>query len=128
MSLFSSDTNKNNDLIFSLKSCIYYIISKIRCAENYAKYLKKFKNINNATISFSKLNTGFYFEKQKKLKRSKRLAFYTSFDAWFSDFRFTFFRDLVFNVGKIGGLTLLYYFAPDLFNLINNSFNFGTTG
>ena len=53
----------------------------------------------------------------------KRTIFYTSIEDWFSDFRYSFIRDMAYNVGKIAALSLLHYFAPNVVTWLSNTFN-----
>ncbi|XP_063883574.1 uncharacterized protein LOC135112739 [Scylla paramamosain] len=48
-------------------------------------------------------------------------ARFGSFEAWLNAFMYTFKRDTIFNVAKIGGLILLYYFAPEVFTWVSGT-------
>lgn len=52
----------------------------------------------------------------------RRIMFFTTFDAWLAAFQQTFKRDMILNVGKVGGLILLHYLAPDLLAWLSNTF------
>ena len=47
---------------------------------------------------------------------------FDSTEAWVDAFMYTFKRDTIFNVAKIGGIILLYYLAPDVLTWYNDSF------
>lgn len=51
-----------------------------------------------------------------------RFAGFGSFDAWLDAFIHTLKRDTIFNVGKIGGIILLYYLAPGVLTWFTNTF------
>ncbi|MPC20994.1 hypothetical protein E2C01_013966 [Portunus trituberculatus] len=48
-------------------------------------------------------------------------ARFGSFEAWLDAFMYTLKRDTIFNVAKIGGLILLYYFAPEVFTWVSGT-------
>lgn len=45
-----------------------------------------------------------------------------TFDAWLNAFMYTLKRDTIFNVGKIGGIILLYYLAPGVLYWFSDTF------
>ncbi|KAK3858991.1 hypothetical protein Pcinc_034854 [Petrolisthes cinctipes] len=52
----------------------------------------------------------------------RRIMLFTTLDAWVAAFQQTFKRDMIFNVGKVGGLILLHYLAPDLLAWFTDTF------
>lgn len=52
----------------------------------------------------------------------RRIMLFTTFDAWLAAFQQTFKRDMILNVGKVGGLILLHYLAPGLLSWLSNTF------
>ncbi|XP_042239974.1 uncharacterized protein LOC121878062 [Homarus americanus] len=87
----------------------------------------QYLNAFNSWLKQSKWKNPFLSAVTRSSRRegSRNLLPYFSFDSWFSVFQETFKRDMILNVGKVGGIILLYYLAPDLLSWINNTFGQG---
>lgn len=51
-----------------------------------------------------------------------RTLFYSSVGSWYSAFETTLKRDAIYNIGKVGGILVLYYFFPGALAWIHNTF------